>query len=238
MLHDRLSTSGEKISAWQGWLHHPEGMWIRKAFFHVHLWVGTAVGLYVILMSVTGSLIVYRNELEKMPSMVSSLKWIIDLHENLLFGQAGRSVNGIGGFCVIVLCLTGAVIWWPGITSWRRALAVNWSSHLGRLSWDLHSALGFWCFLFVLMWAISGVYFSFPQIFNALFGVFDPGDKFTDDMLLRFSNLHFGRFNWFSEALWVLLGLVPAVLAVTGVFLCCRRMIYGALQPHEAKPGE
>ena len=226
------------MSTWERWLHHPETAWVRKCFFYIHLWVGAGIGVYLVLMSITGSMIVFRDELERAPSLVSSVEWIVDLHENLLFGHPGRFANGIGAICVILLCFTGAVIWWPGITNWRRALGVNWNSHLGRLSWDMHSALGFWCFLFVLMWGISGLYFAFPQAFSALFGVLDPGDHFTDDALLWLSNLHFGRFYWFSKALWVLLGLVPAVLSVTGVFLCCRRMIYGSPQTQGANPGE
>jgi uncharacterized iron-regulated membrane protein len=94
-----------------------------------------------------------------------------------------------------------------------------------RISWDLHSALGLWCFVIILLWGISGIYFSFPQIFNALF-LLDPADHFTDQGLFWLSQLHFGRFDWFTEVLWTLLGLVPAVLAFTGVFICCRRMIY------------
>ena len=78
---------------------------------------------------------------ERMPSLVSSVEWIVALHENLLFGENGRFVNGIGAICVILLCLTGAVIWWPGINNWRRALTVNWRSLFARFSWDLHSAL-------------------------------------------------------------------------------------------------
>ena len=81
------------------------------------------------------------------------------------------------------------------------------------------------------MWGISGFYFVFPQPFNSLFGSIDPSDKFTDKALFWLSLLHFGRFGWFSEALWTLLGLVPAVLSLTGVFLCCRRMIYKASSP-------
>ena len=215
-------------SVWEQWLEHPENLWVRRAFFQIHLWVGAGVGFYIVLMSITGSLIVYRNDLEKTPSLVSSVEWIVDLHENLLFGTNGRFVNGIGAIGLILLCLTGAIIWWPGIGHWRRALTVNWKSPFARLSWDLHSALGFWGFLFVLMWGISGLYFAFPQSFNAVFGLIDPGDHFTDSTLAGLSSLHFGRFGWFAEAVWTLLGLMPAVLAVTGVFLCCRRMIFKA----------
>lgn len=214
------------MSVWNQWIERPERVWVRRALFHIHLWVGAGVGLYIVLMSVTGSLIVFRNQLETKPSLVSSVEWMVDLHENLLSGKNGRFVNGVGAICLISLCLTGAVIWWPGIADWRRAIIVSWKSPFARLSWDLHSALGFWYFLFVLMWAISGLYFVFPQWFNSVFGLIDPGDRFTDAALASLSSIHFGRFGWFAEAVWTLFGLVPAVLAVTGVFLCCRRMIF------------
>lgn len=59
-----------KMSAWQQWVQRPESLWLRKCIFYIHLWVGAGVGLYIVLMSVTGSLIVYRNELERIPSLV------------------------------------------------------------------------------------------------------------------------------------------------------------------------
>jgi uncharacterized iron-regulated membrane protein len=172
-------------------------------------------------MSVSGSIIVYRNELSRR----FSVEWLVNLHANLVSGSTGRLLNGIGAICVTALCLTGAVIWWPGIKHWRRSLTVNWRANFARISWDLHSALGFWCLFFILLWGISGIYFSFPQPFNALF-LLDPADHFTDQSLFWLSELHFGRFGWFAEGLWTLLGLVPAVLAFTGVFICCRRVIY------------
>jgi uncharacterized iron-regulated membrane protein len=209
------------MSVWQQWLQHPERSRLRNAIFQIHLWVGAGAGIYIFLMSVSGSVIVYRNELSRR----FSLEWVVNLHENLLSGSIGRLVNGVGAICVTLLCFTGAIIWWPGIRNWRRSLTVSWGANFGRINWDLHSALGFWCFLFVLTWGGSGIYFSFPQLFNALF-LFDPADRFTDQVLYWLSQLHFGRFGWFTEAVWSLVGLVPAVLAFTGVFICCRRMIY------------
>ncbi len=210
------------MTAWQQWLQHPERLWVRRVSFQVHLCVGAGVTLYILLMSVSGSSIVYRNELSRRSSIV---EWLVNLHENLLSGSTGRLVNGIGAICVTLLCLTGAFIWWPGTKNWRRSLTVNWRAHFARISWDLHSALGFWCFFFVLVWGISGIYFSFPRPFDALF-LLDPADHFTDQGLSWLSQMHFGRFGWFAETLWTLLGLVPAVLAFTGVFICCRRVIF------------
>jgi uncharacterized iron-regulated membrane protein len=214
------------MSARQEWIHHPEKVRLRALFFQIHLWIGIVVGLYIVLMSLTGALIVYRDILERNSTLVPAVEWLVDLHSNLLFGMNGRFVNGLGAICVILLSLTGAVIWWPGIADWRRALTVSWKSPLARLSWDLHSALGFWTLLFVLIWGISALYFVFFRTFNFVFGLIDPADRFTDKFLFWLSALHFGRFNWFSRAVWASLGLVPAALSVTGIFLCCRRVVF------------
>ena len=42
-------------------------MWLRKALFQIHLWTGIGTGLYVLLVSVSGSAIVFRNELYNAP---------------------------------------------------------------------------------------------------------------------------------------------------------------------------
>ena len=40
--------------------------------------------------------------------------------------------------------------------NWRRSLTVSWGPHFARIQWDLHSTLGFWFFLFVLVWESRG----------------------------------------------------------------------------------
>ena len=52
-----------ELTAWQRWLRQPQKIWLRRALFQVHLWSGIAVGLYILMISVTGSVLVYRNEL-------------------------------------------------------------------------------------------------------------------------------------------------------------------------------
>jgi uncharacterized iron-regulated membrane protein len=51
------------MTYWQRWIRQPQTVWLRKATFQIHLWSGIAIGLYVLLISVTGSVLVYRNEL-------------------------------------------------------------------------------------------------------------------------------------------------------------------------------
>ena len=50
-------------TVWQRWVRQPQKIWLRRALFQIHLWSGIAVGLYILVISVTGSVLVYRNEL-------------------------------------------------------------------------------------------------------------------------------------------------------------------------------
>ena len=44
-------------------MRQPQKIWVRRALFQVHLWSGVALGLYIFMISVTGSVLVYSNEL-------------------------------------------------------------------------------------------------------------------------------------------------------------------------------
>jgi uncharacterized iron-regulated membrane protein len=46
-------------------LHQPQRVWLRRALFQIHLWTGLALGLYVVVLSITGSALVYRAELDR-----------------------------------------------------------------------------------------------------------------------------------------------------------------------------
>src|SRR5262245_43406431 len=51
------------MTHWQRWISQPQTVWLRKATFQIHMWSGIGIGLYVLMISVTGSILVYRNEL-------------------------------------------------------------------------------------------------------------------------------------------------------------------------------
>ena len=53
------------MSAWQTWMERPQSTFLRKALFQVHLWIGVALGVYVLLMSISGTILVYRVELSR-----------------------------------------------------------------------------------------------------------------------------------------------------------------------------
>ena len=131
-----------------------------------------------------------------------------------------------------VLCLTGAVIWWPGIRKWRRSLVLQRSVGWKRLNFDLHSVLGFWFFAFCFVWGVSGIYLVFPDPFNKVVDFFEPLNqetfepRFGDDVLVWFGRLHFGRYwGMPMKITWAVVGLIPPVLFVTGAIMWWNRVL-------------
>jgi uncharacterized iron-regulated membrane protein len=293
------------MSAWEKWKKRPQIVWPRKALFQVHLWTGIGLGLYILLMSVTGSALIFRRELtrslareprvavgpgarmtedelkqaakraypdyeatrvslRKNPDQAAEILlqrrdkqlrrlfnpytgadlgdsirsgflfvlWLADLHDNLLVAQRGRLINAAGGIFTVLLALTGAVIWWPGIETWRRSLSFRWKTNPKGLNWTLHSALGFWTFAFFFMWAISGIYLSIPEKFNAAVDFLEPlkessrSLRFGDQVLYWLARVHFGRFAGLPvKIIWTVVGLTPAALFLTGALMWWKRVL-------------
>jgi uncharacterized iron-regulated membrane protein len=270
-------------------MERPQSVWVRKALFQIHLWTGMAVGLYVVVISLSGSAIVLRREVQQRTrrtfvvtgaglALLSAAEirqrarlahpsdevlnvvepqspdrpyavvfeigdkrverlfdpysgadlgdpespagrvfdWLTDLHDNLLSGLTGRTLNGIGSLLLVLFSLTGAIIWWPGMKNWRRSTRINWRARPARLNWDLHSAVGFWCYLFVVIWGISGFCLCFPGTLDFVL---------NSQVRAWITRLHFGRFNGFTEVVWTIVGLAPAVLAVTGALMWWNRVL-------------
>jgi uncharacterized iron-regulated membrane protein len=53
------------VTPWQQWVERPQSLRVRKALATVHLWIGIAAGLYVVLISISGSALVFRRELSR-----------------------------------------------------------------------------------------------------------------------------------------------------------------------------
>jgi uncharacterized iron-regulated membrane protein len=158
--------------------------------------------------------------------------WLARLHDELLFDRPGRWWNGVLSGITCVLTVSGLVIWWPGVTRWRRSLKIKWSSGWRRFNWDLHSAIGFWLFLFMLMWGVSGFYLGVPEPFSDFVdSISEPdaylGERPGDIVLMWLTRLHFGRWRempWL-KAVWAVLGLMPALMFVTGLVMWWQRVL-------------
>jgi uncharacterized iron-regulated membrane protein len=225
--------------AWRRWVANPQSAQWRQALLKVHLWTGLAAGIYIVVISLSGSAVVFRREVSRwfmppdhafgdpLPTVIRLMEWCVDLHDNLLAGATGRVVNGVGGFVLMLLALTGLVLWWPGRTRWRRSLIVPRPGRTRRFSWHLHSALGLWSFALLFGWAATGIYFGFPEPFEATFNRLSDGVTYPrpgEAVLLELIRLHFGRFGGLGiRVSWVVLGLIPVALFVTGFIVWWQR---------------
>ena len=165
------------------------------------------------------------------PWQVRTVEWLTLLHDDLLMDRAtGRKVNAIGGALFLVMVLSGIVLWWQGRARWRDGLQIKRrSAH--SIIWQLHSFLGFWSLLLLFVWGLTAIYFAFPQPFEYLIDAFDndlTDFERPDGWLLFMIDLHFGRFRggWpWLPYLWILLGLLPAVMFISGFILWYKRVL-------------
>jgi uncharacterized iron-regulated membrane protein len=302
---------------WQRWLRQPQTVWLRKATFQLHLWSGIALGLYVLLVSVTGSILVYRNELyraatrdpvvvagtgpllsdeqlkglarraypgysilnlsrgrtagqtvaislrdgqkrknrlfnpftgadlgDAVPVGIKMVSNLIALHDDLFGGPTGREINGLAALLLVGVTVTGIVVWWPGIKTWRRSLTLPRNSGWQRWIWGLHSMLGFWTFGVILLFAVSGVYLGLPEKFQDVLDRIEPltdanaRTRTVDQVTYWLAYLHIGRVNGIGlgcsgrglcdmtvKLIWAVFGLVPAVMFVTGAIMWWNRVV-------------
>ena len=157
---------------------------------------------------------------------------IADLHDELLGGETGTAINGAGALLLTLMCLSGSILWWPGRSRWQRSLTVRAGVGWRRFVWDLHSMLGFWLFALLLMWAVSAIYLAFPNSFYdigdflAAHGIGTRRGHRLDVFIDWMVRLHFGRsFGGEIKVLWVLLGLAPGALILTGGLMWWNRVV-------------
>ena len=251
-----LACSIVNAVSWTGtFVRRPQSLGLRRVLFQVHLWLGIGAGLYVILMCLTGSAIIFRRELDSqfcsevvtsphggrlsVPCEPAFVTGLAELHDHLLGARSGLLVNGIGAIVVLLMCLTGAILWWPGKARWRYSIVMRRGVSGPRFIWELHSVLGFWLFLLVLLWAATGIYFAFPRPFNALIEFFTvngadtPASQSIEDAIASLVRLHFGRaYGMAVKVIWALLGLAPVGLFVTGALMWWNRIVRPGLRRH------
>ncbi len=162
---------------------------------------------------------------------------LLDLHRELLGGENGRLLNGALGLGLVFLALSGALAWRP---MKRKAASVRAGGRSGRLR-RLHMTVGIWSALFAFMWGLTGFNLAYPDVLIAVvdwiepFDETNPVERVGDTISYWLTYLHFGRFGGYIpgcergsgcdsalKALWALIALAPAFLAVSGFVVWLR----------------
>jgi uncharacterized iron-regulated membrane protein len=210
--------------------------WLTRALFQIHLWCGLALGVYAIVIGVSGSVLVFHEEIvefvsphqpipagqpvaiETVYSAIRSaypdlsagsleapweaddpwlsyvfgpsggkmvragqdgrvlgdaptgglaLEAIAKIHSYLLLPR-GRLINGAGGLGLVLLALTGLVLWWPARGEWHEAFRIVRRSSWKGLVFDLHRVGGVVSLVFVLVFSVTGAYFTWPAAYRTI----------------------------------------------------------------------
>jgi len=195
------------------YLDQPNRVRARAWLFQVHLWLGLLFGLYMSVIGLTGSALIFRPEIE--PRLIDQssnanapgkafqaawdnvrraypehaigaislnqypgttlndpyrvkmqigdrtfftyvdsstgalvgmqhpvIQWIQELHFKLFAGYVGVLLNAAGAGLFVLMCATGALIWWPGRRQWKQGFRIRWDSRWQVVNYDLHHVIG------------------------------------------------------------------------------------------------
>ncbi|MES2758515.1 MAG: PepSY-associated TM helix domain-containing protein [Pseudomonadota bacterium] len=101
---------------------------------------------------------------------------VYHLHLYLVAGETGKTLVGIFGLCLLVVALSGLVLWWPKMTRsavWK-AITVRHGGSWPRFSFRLHTAAGFFAAPVLLTMGFSGSYFNLPAVVVPVLNVVAP----------------------------------------------------------------
>lgn len=122
----------------------------------------------------------------KVQGVINMLKNPIDLtrrlHQNMLLRyDLGHYVVGFATVFVIVLSITGIVLWWPKNKAARnQRFTIKWDARWRRVNYDLHNVGGFYAHLLILLFAITGLVWTFDWWTNGIYRLLgnDPAEVF------------------------------------------------------------
>ncbi|MBV4492858.1 PepSY domain-containing protein [Pseudomonas oryzicola] len=87
---------------------------------------------------------------------------MLNLHRFLAMGDTGRQITGACTLMLVFFCLSGLYLRWPRkALDWRAWLTFDWAKTGRAFNWDLHAVAGTWCLLFYLLFALTGLFWSY-----------------------------------------------------------------------------
>jgi sulfite reductase (NADPH) flavoprotein alpha-component len=107
--------------------------------------------------------------------------FVLRLHRFLAMGEYGKQVTAACTLILVFFCLSGLYLRWPRkALNWRIWLTMDWAKKGRSFNWDLHSIFGTWCLLFYLLFAVTGLTWSYDWFnngMNALLGDAPAGEQ-------------------------------------------------------------
>ena len=91
---------------------------------------------------------------------------VLDLHTHLLMGDVGNAIIKVNVLIFFILCVSGLILWWPKQKKFfKQAVRINFrAKSWRRLNWDLHTVLGFYALLVLLVISLTGMFMLYDSV--------------------------------------------------------------------------
>lgn len=95
--------------------------------------------------------------------------FLFDLHTSLAIGEHtwGKQVVGVFGIVLLLFCITGLVLWWPGVRRLDRGFKVRTTHGTLALNYELHRVVGIVLLVPLTLVAVTGIVLVFPTYTKA-----------------------------------------------------------------------
>ena len=212
----------------------------------LHIWLSIPLGVVISITCFTGAVLVFEKEITSVvreysaddqsveessakPQRLEFFKSTLRLHRWLMDKPMkdghiglGKLVVGISTLSMVVLLISGVVLWWPkGVKMLRHRLLVAMRKGWHRFWYDLHVSAGFWVTIVLLLMALTGLVWSFAWYREGFYAIFGSGAK------AWLYSLHVGNIGGVAtKVLWCLAAIIGGTLPLTGYYLWIKRTFF------------
>lgn len=215
---------------------------MRKFFHQIHLWLSIPLGILISVICLTGAILVFEKEITEImypetqvtqvegqqvrkqrPEFFRQVRalhrWLLDAPAKKGESSVGKTVVGITTVVMIVILISGIVIWVPrNNRTLKNRLQISCTKGWRRFWYDSHVALGFYSTLFLLIMALTGLTWSFSGYRTFMYDLFS--DLPIDNMKRFFYSLHTGTWGGLTtRILYFLTALIGGILPLSGYYL-------------------
>ncbi|KKO89551.1 hypothetical protein AAW12_18050 [Sphingobacterium sp. Ag1] len=119
----------------------------------------------------------------------------LDIHRFLLVEKIGSTLTGISALAAFFLTLSGIYLWWPKNKSMlKQRVTMKMAASLKRKIWDFHAVGGFYASLFLIIFTLTGLTWSFDWYNKQFYKVLGSPQKSTKEKIGNINNQAFSDY--------------------------------------------
>ena len=182
----------------------PSEVVLRDKLLVLHRWASLITGLFLVIVSVSGSLLSFEDP-------ASPMRTVRVLHTHLLMNEPGEWIVTTTTITALVVVILGVVLWWPD-KIWKVRTGASWK----RINFDLHHLLGITTSVIAVVMLAGALAFQLGE---------EEGKAATDALPNGLAlDIHTGAFGGMvTTVIWSLASISLASQAVTGFLMWWNR---------------